>query len=84
MFSRYRVCVTQLTHCFYHQLVTQLITFPLGIAWAKYMPNVKIFGVPLNPGPFTIKEHVMIVIMGSVGAGSAYAVQLIHSHSMKF
>ncbi len=38
------------------------------------MPKVTIFGVSLNPGPFTIKEHVIITIMASVGAQSAYAV----------
>lgn len=39
------------------------------------MPNVKVFGVALNPGPFNVKEHVLITIMASVGAGSAYAVR---------
>jgi hypothetical protein len=34
------------------------MAFPMGRAWAKFMPRVKIFGVSLNPGPFTVKEHV--------------------------
>ena len=38
------------------------------------MPNVKIFGIKLNPGPFTVKEHVLITIMANVGYQSAYAV----------
>jgi hypothetical protein len=38
---------------------------------------VKIFGVSLNPGPFTVKEHVLITIMASVGAGSAYATDIV-------
>ena len=42
--------------------------------WARYMPRVSIFGVSLNPGPFTIKEHVIATVMASVGAGPAYAV----------
>jgi hypothetical protein len=42
--------------------------------WARYMPRVSIFGVSLNPGPFTIKEHVIITIMANVGVQSAYAV----------
>lgn len=41
------------------------------------MPKVKILGVTLNPGPFTIKEHVLITIMAGVGASSAYAVYII-------
>jgi hypothetical protein len=42
--------------------------------WARYMPRVSIFGVSLNPGPFTIKEHVITAIMANVGASPAYAV----------
>ncbi|KAJ6515696.1 OPT oligopeptide transporter [Mycena sanguinolenta] len=58
-------------------IIAQLISFPLGRLWAKFVPNVKIFGMDLNPGPFTIKEHVLITIMASVGAGSAYATDII-------
>jgi hypothetical protein len=39
-------------------LVAQLLSFPVGRAWASAVPRVKVFGVSLNPGPFTIKEHV--------------------------
>ena len=42
--------------------------------WGSYMPRVSIFGVSLNPGPFTIKEHVITLVIASVGAQSAYAV----------
>jgi hypothetical protein len=56
------------------KIVPQLLTFPLCKLWARYMPKVTVFGVSLNPGPFTIKEHVIITIMASVGAQSAYAV----------
>jgi hypothetical protein len=31
------------------------------------MPNVRVFGVKVNPGPFSIKEHVLVTIMASVG-----------------
>ncbi|KAJ7172836.1 OPT oligopeptide transporter [Mycena crocata] len=58
-------------------IVAQLLTFPLGRAWARLLPNVSIFGISLNPGPFTIKEHVLITIMASVGAGSAYATDIV-------
>ena len=56
------------------QIVAQLISFPVGRAWAKFVPNYTVFGVQLNPGPFNVKEHVLITIMASVGSGSAYAV----------
>ena len=56
------------------QVVAQLITFPIVRLWARIVPRVKIFGISLNPGPFTVKEHVLITIMASVGYQSAYAV----------
>lgn len=58
-------------------VVAQLISFPVLRLWARIVPSVKIFGVSLNPGPFTIKEHVLITIMATVGYQSAYAVRLI-------
>jgi hypothetical protein len=41
------------------------------------MPRVKVFGISVNPGPFTVKEHVLVTIMGSVGVQSAYATDII-------
>ena len=41
-----------------HQLVAQLVSYPMGRLWARFIPTVKVLGVSLNPGPFTIKEHV--------------------------
>ena len=60
-------------------LVTSLIAYPLGRCWALIMPNINIFGVPLNPGPFNLKEHTIITIMGSVslGTGAAYATDIL-------
>ncbi|KAG9225680.1 hypothetical protein CCMSSC00406_0007537 [Pleurotus cornucopiae] len=58
-------------------VVAQLLSFPLGRAWARLLPNVKIFGISLNPGPFSIKEHVLITIMATVGAFSAYATDIV-------
>ncbi|KAH9475266.1 Sexual differentiation process protein isp4 [Psilocybe cubensis] len=58
-------------------IVGQLLIFPLGRAWARLLPNVKIFGVEINPGPFTIKEHVLSTIMASVGYSSAYATDIV-------
>ncbi|KIK00651.1 hypothetical protein K443DRAFT_7500 [Laccaria amethystina LaAM-08-1] len=58
-------------------LVAQLLVFPLGRLWVRVCPQAKIFGIELNPGPFTIKEHVLVTIMASVGATSAYATDII-------
>ncbi|CCM05021.1 uncharacterized protein FIBRA_07220 [Fibroporia radiculosa] len=57
--------------------VALLISFPIGRAWERFVPKVKIFGHAINPGPFTVKEHVLITIMASVGASSAYATDII-------
>lgn len=58
-------------------LVAQLLSFPFGRLWAKFMPNVSIFGLAVNPGPYTVKEHVLTTIMATVGAASAYATDII-------
>ncbi|KAG6373226.1 OPT oligopeptide transporter [Boletus reticuloceps] len=58
-------------------LVVQLISYPLGSLWASHMPRKRMFGISLNPGPFSIKEHVLITIMASVGSQSAYATDII-------
>ncbi|KAL1705633.1 OPT oligopeptide transporter protein-domain-containing protein [Schizophyllum commune] len=58
-------------------LVAQLLIFPFGRLWAFACPNVSIFSIPLNPGPFTIKEHVLVTIMATVGAETAYATDIV-------
>ncbi|KAE9392630.1 small oligopeptide transporter, partial [Gymnopus androsaceus JB14] len=58
-------------------LVAQLVAFPIGCAWAKFVPEVQVFGLALNPGPFSIKEHVLVTVMASVGYQSAYATDIV-------
>ena len=47
-------------------IVAQLVSFPVGKAWGKYMPNweFSLFGLPiqLHPSPFNIKEHTLITV----------------------
>ncbi|KAI9204885.1 OPT oligopeptide transporter protein-domain-containing protein [Polychytrium aggregatum] len=56
--------------------VAVIISYPIGIFFAKVLPDVrfKLFGVEnsLNPGPFSIKEHVLIYIMSN--AGTPYGI----------
>ncbi|KAI0247355.1 small oligopeptide transporter [Lactifluus subvellereus] len=59
------------------RLVPLLLTYPICKAWARYLPKVSLFGMSLNPGPFTIKEHVIITIMADIGSESAYATYII-------
>jgi OPT family small oligopeptide transporter len=57
--------------------VAQLLSFPMGLLWARTVPNWRIFGISINPGPFTIKEHVLVTIMATVGYQSAYATDIV-------
>ncbi|KAJ0426616.1 OPT oligopeptide transporter protein-domain-containing protein [Aspergillus carlsbadensis] len=56
-------------------LVAQLVAYPIGCAWARWMP----LGW-LNPDrSFNIKEHALITIMANVSFGSAAATQIIEA-----
>jgi hypothetical protein len=62
-------------------LIAQIIAWPLGHGWAKVMPTRQYttFGLKwsLNPGPFNIKEHSIIVVMASVSFSAAYATDIL-------
>lgn len=62
-------------------LIAQIIAWPMGHGWAKVMPTKQFntFGIrwSLNPGPFNIKEHSIIVVMASVSFSVAYATDII-------
>lgn len=62
-------------------LIAQIIAWPLGHGWARVMPEREFntFGLrwKLNPGPFNIKEHSIIVVMASVSFSVAYATDII-------
>lgn len=57
--------------------VTTILAWPIGVAWHKCMPDVKIFKARLNPGPFNLKEHALITIMANVSFGVAYVTDII-------
>lgn len=63
--------------------VAQVCAYPVGIYWAKVMPDkkFKLFGKEfnLNPGPFSKKEHAIVVIMANAtfGGGAAYATDVL-------
>jgi hypothetical protein len=62
-------------------LIAQIIAWPIGRGWEKVMPTKQFttFGLKwsLNPGPFNIKEHSIIVVMASVSFSVAYATDII-------
>ena len=50
-------------------LVVQLVAYPLGLGWAKFLPRkeFRVFGrsFSINPGPFNVKEHTLITVMAT-------------------
>ncbi|KAF9114931.1 hypothetical protein BGW39_003224, partial [Mortierella sp. 14UC] len=52
-------------------LVIQLVSYPLGRFMARVLP-----AGPLNPGPFNIKEHVLVALTANCAGGIAYAVDI--------
>ncbi|XVE80579.1 hypothetical protein DITRI_Ditri14bG0150800 [Diplodiscus trichospermus] len=61
----------------------QIVALPLGKLMAATLPDTKIsvpftgWSFSLNPGPFSVKEHVLITIFSSCGSSSVYATQII-------
>lgn len=63
-------------------ILMQIAALPAGQFMASVLPNNKqLFGFNLNPGPFNIKEHVIITIFAncgfSLGGGDAYSIGAI-------
>ncbi|KAI5427017.1 variant 2, OPT super [Lathyrus oleraceus] len=61
----------------------QIITLPLGKLMAATLPTKPIqvpftdLSFSLNPGPFSLKEHVLITIFASSGSSGVYAINII-------
>ncbi|KAF9578742.1 hypothetical protein BGW38_005310, partial [Lunasporangiospora selenospora] len=61
--------------------VVALLSLPLGHFMARILPTDEwnLFGYKfsLNPGPFSIKEHILIGTMTAVNTNTAYAVDIV-------
>ncbi|GAV71816.1 LOW QUALITY PROTEIN: Nol1_Nop2_Fmu domain-containing protein/OPT domain-containing protein [Cephalotus follicularis] len=60
----------------------QIAVVPLGHLMAQTMPHRVFFKgtkceFTLNPGPFNVKEHVLITIFANSGAGNVYAIHIV-------
>lgn len=61
----------------------QILVLPIGRLMAATLPTKEYrapftnFTFSFNPGPFNMKEHVLITIFASCGAGGVYAVHII-------
>lgn len=61
-------------------LVVSFAAWPCGYLWYIVVPKLwKIWKAPLNPGPFTLKEHALVTIMANVSfsGGAAYATDIL-------
>ncbi|KAL4187975.1 hypothetical protein AMTRI_Chr09g21550 [Amborella trichopoda] len=62
----------------------QIAVVPLGHLMAAVLPTRPFFKgkrweFTLNPGPFNVKEHVLITIFANSGAGSVFAIHIVSS-----
>lgn len=61
--------------------VVQLLSFPLGKAWEKWLPvgAFTLWGSQhqLNPGKFNQKEHMLISIMANVATGLPHSRYIV-------
>ncbi|RKP10409.1 OPT oligopeptide transporter protein-domain-containing protein [Thamnocephalis sphaerospora] len=62
-------------------IVVQLVSFPLGKGLARVLPDWHVhlgtFSFRLNPGPFNMKEHALIIACANSASAVAYAVDII-------
>ncbi|KAJ3388287.1 hypothetical protein HDU84_009871 [Entophlyctis sp. JEL0112] len=56
--------------------VAVILSYPMGLGMAAWLPS----GI-MNPGPFTMKEHVLIFIMAS-SSGQPYGIENVVSQAM--
>ena len=54
-------------------LVVQLVSFPIAKFMELVIPKSRFF----NPGPFNMKEHVLITVMSNCSYITAYAVDIV-------
>lgn len=66
---------------FFSGLIVQLVALPAGKFLERVLPTTRFctFGYTwtLNPGPFNIKEHVIITVMANVAVNGAYVSDLL-------
>lgn len=56
-----------------------LMAYPMGVFLAATLPKTTICGINLNPGPFSVKEHGLILILSGSAGGQPYGVDNVVS-----
>jgi len=67
----------------------QIAVVPIGHFMARTLPTRVFFKdtrfeFSLNPGPFNIKEHVLITIFANSGAGTVYATHILSAVKLMY
>ena len=61
--------------------VVQLISYPMGCAWARFVPHktFRLVGreIAFNPGHFNVKEHTIITMITAAGSMPSYAIDIL-------
>ncbi|KAL5981944.1 hypothetical protein ACLOJK_016011 [Asimina triloba] len=61
----------------------QILILPIGKLMARFLPTkrIRVFGTKwafsLNPGPFSLKEHVLITIFANIGEDAPYPTSIM-------
>jgi OPT family oligopeptide transporter len=67
-------------------IIVQLTALPVGKLFALVLPSTKFrtlgYTWSFNPGPFNIKEHVVVTIMGNVVLLGAYTTDVVASQRL--
>jgi OPT family small oligopeptide transporter len=54
--------------------VVVLLSYPMGIFLEVLLPDWTILGIRLNPGKFSVKEHVLISLMAGAGGSRPHGI----------
>lgn len=64
--------------------LASILSFPMGIFFAAVLPDISIFGARLNPGPFSVKEHVLTYIIAGAAGGKPYGINNVVAQKLIF
>ncbi|KAJ3275885.1 hypothetical protein HDV01_006751 [Terramyces sp. JEL0728] len=64
--------------------IANMVAYPIGLFLARTVPDITIAGIQFNPGPFNVKEHVLINIIVSAAASPPYGVDNVVAQKLFF
>ncbi|KAJ3268241.1 hypothetical protein HDV01_003237 [Terramyces sp. JEL0728] len=64
--------------------IANILAYPIGVFFAAILPDVSLFGIRLNPGPFNLKEHVIINTIVSAAASQPYGIDNVVAQKLIF